>query len=146
MEKRIERSGLDEQEPLVRLFVYGTLLPGFAGYRLLEPYLRGTPLPGRVRGRLVDAGAYPALVPATGGEDRFVRGLWCELSGAALAEIDAYEEFYGIEETNDYERVWVRDADRPDCAGWTYIWPDSRGLAFADFDAWADKYQDGSGV
>ncbi|MGG1312605.1 gamma-glutamylcyclotransferase family protein [Cohnella laeviribosi] len=124
--------------PSVRLFVYGTLLPDFEGFKLIEPYLLTAPVPGRVRGRLVDAGAYPALVLGETKEKGNVKGLWYEIRREALAELDAYEEFHGIEEPNDYERVWVSDAERPEVSGWAYVWADSRGLRFASADFWPD--------
>ncbi|WP_019005069.1 gamma-glutamylcyclotransferase family protein [Cohnella laeviribosi] len=122
----------------VRLFVYGTLLPDFEGFKLIEPYLLTAPVPGRVRGRLVDAGAYPALLLGETKEKGNVKGLWYEIRREALAELDAYEEFHGIEEPNDYERVWVSDAERPEVSGWAYVWADSRGLRFASADFWPD--------
>ncbi|MBD2848457.1 gamma-glutamylcyclotransferase [Paenibacillus sp. IB182496] len=57
-----------------RVFVYGSLLPGMANRHVVVPYL-AREQPGTVRGRLVDAGPYPALVRA------------CE-AGSALADLN----------------------------------------------------------
>ncbi|MBP1976460.1 gamma-glutamylcyclotransferase family protein [Cohnella thailandensis] len=135
----------------MRLFVYGTLLPEFETHRYISPYIVGTAFPGRVRGRLVDVGAYPALIPAKGSEPpsspshapfSFVRGMWFEITREGLARADEYEEFYGIEESNDYERIRMTDADRPDVSGWVYVWTDDRGFPPAGVDWWPDKTKD----
>ncbi|THF73195.1 gamma-glutamylcyclotransferase family protein [Cohnella fermenti] len=128
----------------MKLFVYGTLLPEFAQHRLIAPYVAGTALPGSVRGRLVDAGGYPALIPAvppfssSPPASPCVRGLWVEVSREGLEAADRYEEFYGIEESNDYERIRLSDADRPELFGWAYVWPDDRGCPPAGTDWWPE--------
>ncbi|WP_123041692.1 gamma-glutamylcyclotransferase family protein [Cohnella candidum] len=121
----------------IRVFVYGTLLPGMPNRHIIEPYVRAMQ-PGRVRGRLLDAGSYPALVlePAIG--LRFVRGNWTDIDADGLPVLDELEEFYGIEEKNDYERVWIRDADEPNHEGWVYVWPTARGYPEAAGDWWPD--------
>ncbi|WP_158630077.1 gamma-glutamylcyclotransferase [Cohnella sp. AR92] len=154
----------------MRLFVYGTLLPQFQASRMISAYVSDA-YEGRVRGKLVDAGSYPALIPACwedtkeknilipecgGGseaasvlipaygerskdESAFVRGLWVEITREGLAVADRYEEFYGIEELNDYERIWISDADRPEVSGWVYAWPNARGYPDAGTDWWPNK-------
>lgn len=77
-----------------RLFVYGSLRRDVPGGR---PELLGAGSEllgyGRVRGRLLDLGAYPGLVPAVTRED-WVRGELYELGGRrALAGLDAYEDY-----------------------------------------------------
>lgn len=121
----------------MRVFVYGSLLPGMSHYAVAEPYVKAAE-PGRVRGKLVDVGPYPALLLEGSG---FVRGIWLEIAGGGLPKLDEWEDFIGIEEQNDYERVWIRDADRPDIAGWVYVWAASRGYPEADGDWWPDIWR-----
>lgn len=109
---------------MVRLFVYGTLLPGEANHDLAAPYVLAS-FPGTIRGRLYDAGGYPGCV--LDGDGPTVEGVWLELREEALRVLDDLEQFFGAEEENDYERVWVRDARLP-AEGWIYVWPDGRGL------------------
>lgn len=117
-----------------RVFVYGSLLPGMRNHGVIARYARGA-TEGRVRGRLVDAGAYPALLPDP---SRTVRGLWVNVPLAAMPALDELEDFVGIEETNDYERVWTRDADDSAIRGWIYIWTEPRGYPALDSDYWPD--------
>ncbi|XID93228.1 gamma-glutamylcyclotransferase [Paenibacillaceae bacterium WGS1546] len=118
----------------VRLFAYGSLLPGLSNHPVIEPYLLHA-FPGKVGGELVDVGPYPAMMLRT---DRFVRGMWMDVRRAGLPALDELEGFAGIEERNDYERVWVKDAVAPGISGWTYVWPDARGYPPADADWWPD--------
>jgi gamma-glutamylcyclotransferase (GGCT)/AIG2-like uncharacterized protein YtfP len=122
----------------IRLFVYGSLLPGLSNHFVIEPYLSGARA-GRVRGRLVDAGDYPALLLDS---VRFVRGMWMDIAREGIAAIDGLEEFHGIEEPNDYERVWISDADDPAISGWVYIWTDSRGYPIIEGEWWPDAVGD----
>jgi gamma-glutamylcyclotransferase (GGCT)/AIG2-like uncharacterized protein YtfP len=78
------------------LFVYGTLLSSLAGPG--NPSLRGwTTLvgPGRITGRLFDAGAYPAAVLS---EEGTIRGELHEIRGdrvdSLLDLLDAYEQYF----------------------------------------------------
>ncbi|WP_276354740.1 gamma-glutamylcyclotransferase family protein [Cohnella caldifontis] len=118
----------------MRVFVYGSLLPGMHHHAVAEQYATAME-PGRVRGRLIDAGEYPALLLGGPGS---VRGVWLTVGREGLAAMDALEEYFGVEESNDYERVWLRDADRPEIAGWAYVWADARGFLEADGDWWPD--------
>ncbi|TFE28218.1 gamma-glutamylcyclotransferase [Cohnella luojiensis] len=118
----------------IRVFVYGSLLPGLSNHGVIAPYLK-TVTAGRIRGRLVDYGPYPALLLGSGG---FVRGMWMEVAPEGLPALDELEGFIGIEEENDYERVWVTDEDDPSLFGWVYIWTDHRGCPFVDGDWWPD--------
>ncbi|PDO09725.1 MAG: gamma-glutamylcyclotransferase [Candidatus Reconcilbacillus cellulovorans] len=120
---------------MVRLFVYGTLLPGEANYGLAAPYVLGS-FAGEVRGRLYDAGGYPGCVLDASGPT--VEGVWLELKEEALPVLDELEQFFGAEEENDYERVWVRDARKP-VEGWIYVWTDSRGLPEIAGGSWRKR-------
>jgi gamma-glutamylcyclotransferase (GGCT)/AIG2-like uncharacterized protein YtfP len=93
--------------------------------------------PGNVRGRLVNVGPYPAmLLEATG----IVRGMWMEIILTGLPALDALEEFSGIEESNDYERVWITDADDLTLSGWVYIWTETRGFPYLEDDGWPNIF------
>lgn len=179
-----------------RVFVYGSLLPGMANHGVAAPHVLSA-VPGRVRGRLVDAGPYPALLwsPGEAGErggtvagcgnggtrcgrearrgagagnavregagkgavktagaeagetdadsagkgavsQPVVKGMWLTVTDAGLAAMDRLEEFFGVEEVNDYERVWVTDAEDASVAGWAYVWTDARGFPVVDADWW----------
>lgn len=107
----------------VPLFVYGTLLSGGSNDHVVEPYVVQV-RSGTVRGRLVDAGDYPALIPDRNGE--LVAGEWLFLRAGALKVLDEFEGYYGPGKQNEYERIWVRDAQM-DEEGWVYVWRDPRG-------------------
>lgn len=123
------------------IFVYGSLLPGLHNYGVISPYLLSM-RKGRVRGRLVDAGRYPALLldPV-----RTVRGMWMEIELAALPALDELEGFSGIEEENDYERVWTTDVDDAKRCGWLYIWTNAGGCPEIEADWWPDAAR-GKGI
>lgn len=107
----------------VPLFVYGTLLTGGSNYHVVEPYVVQV-RSGAVRGRLVDAGDYPALIIDRNGEP--VAGEWLFLSAGALKVLDSFEGYQGPGKPNEYDRIWVRDALK-DEEGWVYVWRDPRG-------------------
>jgi gamma-glutamylcyclotransferase (GGCT)/AIG2-like uncharacterized protein YtfP len=107
---------------IVRLFVYGTLREGAPNdmSHMLAP-VAALVGPARVRGRLLDLGRYPGMVP---GAEGWVRGEVHRLSGgqATLDRLDAYEgcgpddpkphEFERIEaeavlDAGERARVWV---------------------------------------
>ncbi|MFD0671557.1 gamma-glutamylcyclotransferase [Cohnella sp. GCM10027633] len=123
------------------VFVYGSLLPGLHNYGVVSSHVVAA-REGRVRGRLVDAGRYPALLPDS---SRTVRGIWLDVSIDALPALDELEGFSGIEETNDYERIWTTDADRPEQCGWLYVWTESRGCPPVDSDWWPEAAR-GKGI
>jgi gamma-glutamylcyclotransferase (GGCT)/AIG2-like uncharacterized protein YtfP len=123
----------------VRVFVYGTLLPGESNHAVAARWMLDA-RPGAVCGRLVDCGAWPALVRGGGAaSEGRVRGMWLTVRPEALADLDALEDFAGPESPNDYERIWVRDASGQPLEGWVYVWPDARGLPFMDVDYWPDR-------
>ncbi len=129
-------SGASQQERdhTVRIFVYGSLLPGLSNHSVIEPYMLSAN-PGRIRGRLVDFGPYPALLTDA---DHYVRGIWVDVTAAGMPALDALEGFIGIEESNDYERIWITDADDPVWSGWVYIWTEPRGYPWVEGDWWPD--------
>jgi hypothetical protein len=65
-----------------------------------------------------------------------------DIAREGLPAIDELEEFFGIEEKNDYERVWVTDAENPGVQGWVYVWTDARGFPLTDKEWWPDIIRD----
>lgn len=123
----------------ISVFVYGSLLPGLINHFVIAPFLIVS-RSGMIAGRLVDAGAYPAAVrdQAAGTSSAVIEGLWLTIDRAGLAVLDELEEFFGIEESNDYERVWVHDIRDPKLEGWVYIWPSDRGFPPVPGASWPD--------
>ncbi|PWW07430.1 gamma-glutamylcyclotransferase (GGCT)/AIG2-like uncharacterized protein YtfP [Paenibacillus cellulosilyticus] len=128
-------------ETMIRVFIYGSLLPGEHNHHVVERYVHQSEF-GRIAGRLVDAGSYPALVRDATAIQRCAatRGQWITVPISALASLDELEEFFGWEETNDYERIWVRDLERSDLEGWVYVWDTDRGCPPVTTSYWPDYY------
>ena len=108
----------------VRLFVYGTLMPGHEAWSVLAPWVVGTPQDDAVAGCLYDTGrGYPAATFRAGpaGDDPIgeavVHGAVVTLdparSAAALTAIDSYEG-------SEYRRISVRTEAGLEAA--TYAW------------------------
>ncbi|WP_199615498.1 gamma-glutamylcyclotransferase family protein [Paenibacillus alkalitolerans] len=118
---------------MINVFVYGTLLTGGSAHGKIARFVRSVS-PGTVRGIMVSAGAYPALILQTGGN--LVRGEWLEAEEAALPVMDEWEEFFGPgDPRNEYERVWVTDAGGLK-EGWAYVWQDERGCPRIPGGSW----------
>ena len=101
----------------VRLFVYGTLMPGYANYHHIECYVLKR-RPGRIRGVLVDLGAFPALIPGSG----VVEGVVLTIDPAALALTDHIEGCYPERKYCLYKRkrAEVFLDDETQTIAWTY--------------------------
>jgi gamma-glutamylcyclotransferase (GGCT)/AIG2-like uncharacterized protein YtfP len=127
---------------LIRVFIYGSLLPGEHNHHVVERYIRKSES-GRVAGRLVDVGSYPALVRDAIAlqNDSTTRGQWITIPPIALESMDELEDFFGWEEANDYERIWVRDLDQTDLEGWAYVWDTDRDCPPVDTSYWPDYYR-----
>ncbi|NIK66802.1 gamma-glutamylcyclotransferase family protein [Paenibacillus sp. BK720] len=123
----------------ITVFAYGSLLPGLINHAVIAPFLMHS-RSGMIAGRLVNVGAYPAAVrdQAARADGAVIEGLWLTIDRAGLAVLDELEEFYGIEENNDYDRVWVQDAGAPELEGWVYIWPSDRGFPPVPGSSWPD--------
>lgn len=123
----------------LQVFIYGTLLPGESNHHVVASFVQAS-RPGQIAGRLVDCGSYPAAVRDAEAKRRnsIIRGQWIVVDRVGLTSMDKLEEFYGIEENNDYERVWVRDACQPVLAGWVYVWGDDRGCPRIVEPYWPD--------
>ncbi|MBW7474441.1 gamma-glutamylcyclotransferase [Paenibacillus oenotherae] len=113
---------------VISVFIYGSLLPGQANHHVVSNRMIAA-RPGRIVGRLVDVGAYPALIRDESAfrEERYVRGMWIDVTESGLQGMDQLEDFGGIEESNDYDRIWTADADCSEQCGWVYIWDSPRG-------------------
>jgi gamma-glutamylcyclotransferase (GGCT)/AIG2-like uncharacterized protein YtfP len=131
----------------IRVFIYGSLLPGHSNHHVVSAYVTSCE-PGEIEGRLVDCGPYPAAV-----RDRLVlpladgtiRGQWITVSREGLAAMDVLEEFAGIEENNDYDRVRVSDIRNPGLQGWVYVWESDRGYPAIEESYWPDYWARKSG-
>jgi gamma-glutamylcyclotransferase (GGCT)/AIG2-like uncharacterized protein YtfP len=83
------------------VFVYGLLKPGFALYQIIEPYVVRS-APGKVRGRLYDAGVPAARFDEDGEIEGFVLWLDPESMDQALRVLDELED-----EGDVYRRVVI---------------------------------------
>lgn len=119
------------------VFIYGSLLPGYSNHHVVSDSILAS-RPGRVAGRLVDYGPYPALLRDYEAflNRRSVQGLWIDVDEDGLNHMDELEGFIGIEEVNDYERVWVTDIEAQEQSGWVYIWDNSRNCSSIEDDYW----------
>ena len=100
------------------LFVYGTLMPGFANFRLIERYVRSA-RPGTVQGILVDLGSFPALIPGDGR----VRGVLLAVDAEALTITDHIEGYHPDRGQSLYvrEMVEIELDDGNVVEAWTYF-------------------------
>lgn len=117
---------------MIQVFVYGTLLVGEENHRVAAPYISMVES-GCVRGTLYDYGPYPSLVLAG---EQLVYGEWLHITEEGLEQLDLLEDYNGPGQTNDYERVWVRDAIRTKKEGWVYVWSDERGCPRIPGGSW----------
>ncbi len=109
-----------------QLFVYGTLMPGFANYGRIADHVRSA-RPGTIRGVLVDLGAFPALIH---GEGR-VEGVLLELDAVALRITDFIEGFHPDEGRSLYLREMIQvDLDEGETIdAWTYYFANPERIA-----------------
>ncbi|CAH1211784.1 hypothetical protein PAECIP111893_03473 [Paenibacillus plantiphilus] len=128
-------------EENITVFIYGSLLPGHMNHHVVAAYVISS-RPGRIAGRLVDFGPYPALVrdDKAALEGRSVRGMWIVIDRNGLREMDRLEGFSGIDEDNDYDRVWTADAHQAEHCGWVYVWDTSRGYPPIMEEYWPTFY------
>ncbi|REK75747.1 gamma-glutamylcyclotransferase family protein [Paenibacillus paeoniae] len=113
---------------VIRVFIYGSLLPGQSNHHVVSRYVKSD-MPGMIAGRLVDFGPYPAAVRDHASRElkSTIRGQWITVDRQGLAAMDMLEDFYGVEERNEYDRIWVSDLESPGLAGWVYVWDTDRG-------------------
>ncbi|SDW42623.1 gamma-glutamylcyclotransferase [Paenibacillus sp. CF384] len=129
------------QQQLTTVFIYGSLLPGHSNHHVCAGFIQSA-APGVIHGRLVDYGPYPAMLrdAAAYASGARVRGMWIVVNEQGLKRMDELEQFVGIEEENDYDRIWVTDIHQPDQSGWVYVWDTQRGCPPIAEDYWPDFY------
>lgn len=110
-----------------RLFVYGTLQPGFGNHRRIGRFVRASQAACVTEFELVDLGAYPAMVPGQGA----VRGVLLDVEPAALEIADRIEGYAADRAVCLYlrQRVTVHLADGRSVEAWTYVFADPDRLA-----------------
>lgn len=110
----------------LRLFVYGTLLPGEPNHGLFLAGRTGSEEPGRLSGAvLYDGPGYPYAVEERGGvvHGELVTVLPQDYE-ELLADLDRLEEYTPGDPRNLYERVERdvhRDGDGPSVRAWVYV-------------------------
>ena len=111
----------DALKPPVWLFVYGSLMPGHFNHHRIKPFVRGA-RPGRIKGILIDLGAFPALVPGNG----VVEGMVLEVDPVALTITDRIEGYSPDGDDSLYLRkqVVVTLEDHAQILAWTYEFAD----------------------
>jgi gamma-glutamylcyclotransferase (GGCT)/AIG2-like uncharacterized protein YtfP len=109
----------DEHDQPVRLFVYGTLMPGCPNYHRIERYVLAH-RPGRIKGVLVDLGAFPALISGDG----VVEGVVLVIAPEALHLTDCIEGCYPHRKFCLYKRkqAQVTLNDNSLTTAWVYIY------------------------
>jgi gamma-glutamylcyclotransferase (GGCT)/AIG2-like uncharacterized protein YtfP len=122
------------------VFAYGTLMRGERSHDLVALRLRSTDNPARVSGAaLIRIDWYPGLVLSAEG---VVHGELFELDdvGAALDELDPYEDFGGYEDADSlYRRSLVRAHTNGGAVlAWTYVFlGDADGLPVIASGRWS---------
>ncbi|GEK57805.1 hypothetical protein CHL76_05350 [Marinococcus halophilus] len=104
------------------VFVYGTLLQKLNKYHYIENSVYDV-VRGKVKGFLYNTGPYPATVVDENGMD--VVGEWIQINDAAISVLDWLEQYEQPGQINEYERVWVKDAEG-ETEGWIYVYPLSK--------------------
>jgi len=124
----------------VRLFVYGTLVPGDEAWPVLQRWVVGSPGDDAVAGRLYDTGrGYPGATfdPESEPTVSLVHGAVVTLdpdrSPEALEALDRYEG-------GEYSRVTVRTAGGVEAAAYAWIAP-LTGLREIPGGRWAARSQ-----
>ncbi|WP_022792175.1 gamma-glutamylcyclotransferase family protein [Marinococcus halotolerans] len=100
------------------VFVYGTLLQKLNNYHYIENSVYKTEQ-GRVKGYLYNTGPYPAVVVDDNG--MIVVGEWIHIDEGAMSVLDWLEQYEQPGQVNEYERVWVKDAEK-EREGWIYTY------------------------
>jgi gamma-glutamylcyclotransferase (GGCT)/AIG2-like uncharacterized protein YtfP len=111
---------------MLKVFVYGTLKPGYANYQAYCGDRTVSSQPARVRGQLFDLSVgYPAMIR---GED-WVKGYVLSfVDDETLAGLDKLEDYQGDRPMHEnlYQREWVTifsHEGRFQEFAWTYIMP-----------------------
>lgn len=104
------------------VFVYGTLLQKLNNYHYVEHNVYKTEQ-GKVKGYLYNTGPYPAVVVDENGV--IVVGEWIHVDEEAMSVLDWLEQYEQPGQANEYERVWVKDAEK-EREGWIYTYHPSQ--------------------
>jgi 8-oxo-dGTP pyrophosphatase MutT (NUDIX family)/gamma-glutamylcyclotransferase (GGCT)/AIG2-like uncharacterized protein YtfP len=134
---QVEATTPDQNESCIDVFVYGTLLTGERNHYIAAPHVKSTS-PGAVRGCMYNVGRYPAMVLEAEGAE--IPGEWFRVTQEGLKQMDLLEEYYGPDQDNEYERVWVEDISG-DRKGYTYVWKDHRGCPPIAENCWRTHRQ-----
>lgn len=113
-----------QNEP-VRLFVYGTLMPGHRNFAHIRKYVQTTQ-PASMDGILLDLGSYPALIHGDG----IVRGVLLEMDQEALAVTDRIEGYHADSESSLFIRkeVSVQLDEGQSVSAWSYFFADAESI------------------
>ncbi len=127
------------EESTTRLFVYGTLMPGFTNYARIEHLVRSSRA-ATAEGVLIDLGAFPAMIPGRGR----VKGILLELDEEALTITDCIEGCDPDGDRNLYDRkkAVIRLADGEEVTAWVYEFANPKQIAdhpHAMIDSSGDK-------
>lgn len=136
------------QDParLDRVFVYGTLRPGFQnpGRDILEAHGEHVG-PARIAGRLAIIQGLPALLVAQGPGEPVAGDVYrLTQMGQALAALDRYEGLRGPG-PSPYERrrMTVELLEEGPCEAWVYVWTgpseDARPVPEGDYAAFDER-------
>jgi len=103
----------------VRLFVYGTLMPGCPNHWQMEDHVHKA-RPGRIKGILMDLGTFPALVAGEG----LVEGVVLDVNQETLAITDRIEGCRPDWQSSLYLRreTTVQLESGENLTAWTYEW------------------------
>ena len=105
------------------VFIYGTLLPGENNYHIVSPHLIERNK-GNVTGKLLNVGAFPALVLHP---TNIVSGEWFTVSEQGLVDMDVLEGYVPYHPNNHYERVCIKDNDN-EIEGYVYIYSHAKAI------------------
>lgn len=113
-------------ESTTRLFVYGTLMPGFGNHANIEHLVRSSRA-ATAEGVLIDLGAFPALIPGDG----LVKGVLLELAEEVLTITDCIEGYDADGGRNLYlrKKTLVKLADGEEVAAWVYEFANPEQIA-----------------
>lgn len=124
-----------KKEPVINVFVYGTLQTGESNHRVVNSHIINVK-PGRILGRLYNTGHFPAVVLDKQGYE--IEGEWLTIRHTGLKETDRLEGYRGSGERNFYDRVMVTDIYSK-VSGWVYVWKEPKGLPELVNGSWKNR-------
>ncbi len=108
-----------EENSAINLFVYGTLLRGFANSSFLQQPFRARFIgEGTVRGYLYDAGSFPAFIPAAAEQSDApqVAGEIYRIDDPDLV-LETLDTIEGYNTSNPERSLYIRKQVMAECAG-----------------------------